>query len=46
MRLLYGGGMGVSFVGWGYEISCVMCREGEGGVVGIWVSIVLTYCAK
>jgi hypothetical protein len=40
MRLLYGGG-GVSVVGWGYEISCVLGREG-GGVVGIWVSIVLT----
>ena len=25
---------GVSFVGWGYEISCVMCREG-----GLWVCI-------
>ena len=25
---------GVSFVGWGYEISCVMCREGGVGVYG------------
>ena len=32
MRLVYGGG-GVE-VGWGYEISCVLSREGD---VGAWV---------
>ena len=32
MRLVYGGeGVGV---GWGYEISCVLSREGD---VGAWV---------
>ena len=34
MRLVYGGGgVGVG-VGWGYEISCVLSREGD---VGAWV---------
>ena len=32
MRLVYGGG-GLG-VGWGYEISCVLSREGD---VGAWV---------
>ena len=32
MRLVYGGG-GWGF-GWGYEISCVLSREGD---VGAWV---------
>ena len=32
MHLVYGGG-GVG-VGWGYEFSCVLCREGD---VGAWV---------
>ena len=32
MRPVYGGG-GVG-VGWGYEISCVLSREGD---VGAWV---------
>ena len=27
MRLLYGGGRG-GVIGWWYEISCVLCREG------------------
>ena len=31
--------MGVSFVGWGYEISCVMCREGVCGTVYVFLSI-------
>ena len=32
MRLVYGrGGVGV---GWGYEISCVLSREGD---VSVWV---------